>query len=138
MEGSVGRTGAKQRPAGVWSERVMRRVPADARRQQFAQRKRDFQIDRLDRYDAAENCWKEAVIEDSRTPPPDQVAFRIGFPEWLLLLPSRNRRIAKSLALGYTTSEVAKRFWISAGRVSQLRHELNDSWLDFLGEQRAS
>ena len=36
----------------------------------------------------------EAIVEDPRTPVPDQVAFRIDFPKWLDGMPRRNRKIA--------------------------------------------
>jgi hypothetical protein len=41
------------------------------------------------------------------------------------------------LAIGNTTGEVAKRFDVSAGRVSQLRRELAESWKAFQGENAA-
>jgi len=43
-------------------------------------------------------------------------------------LPRRNRRIAEALAAGQNTGDVAERFNLSAGRISQLRRELHRSW----------
>ena len=40
----------------------------------------------------------------------------------------------KILALSHTTGEVAKRFRVSAGRISQLRRDLQRSWEEFQGE----
>lgn len=50
-------------------------------------------------------------------------------------LKRRDRRIAESLALGNRTTDVAKRFKVCAGRVSQLRRELADSWHKFVGDE---
>ena len=93
-------------------------------------------MERLDRFDEEENAWKEAVIQDTRTAPvPDIVAFRCDFSQWLASLSQRDRRIAESLAIGNRTGDVAKRFDVSAGRVSQLRRELAESWRAFVGEE---
>lgn len=100
----------------------------------YAQKRKDIKVERLDRFDEDENEWREAVVEDDRTPVPDQVAFRCDFPAWLSTLPRRNRRIAEALALSRSTSEVAKRFRVSAGRISQLRRDLQRSWRDFQSE----
>ncbi len=100
----------------------------------YAQRKKGFAVERLDHYDKDAGEWLEAIVEDPQTPVPDQVAFRIDFPRWLDLLTKRNRRIAEALAVGYSTSEVARRFKVSPGRISQLRRELLQSWQMFHGE----
>ena len=76
----------------------------------------------------------EAMVEDNQTPVADQVVFRIDFPAWLRTHPRRERRIAETLAVGHSTTEVAKRFHVSAGRISQKRREFHDSWQDFRGE----
>ena len=104
----------------------------------YAQRRKLFYVERLDRYDSPEAAWREVIVEDPQTPVPDQVAFRIDFPEWLSQLSRRDRRIAESLAQGQTTSAVARRFRLSRGRVSQIRRELHDSWQTFQGEQPPS
>ena len=44
---------------------------------EYAQRKKGFAVDRLDRFDKESGEWIEAIVEDARTPVPDQVAFRI-------------------------------------------------------------
>jgi hypothetical protein len=98
-----------------------------------AQKKKHFQVERLDHFDDEENEWMEAVVEDPHTPVFEQVCFRVDFPEWLDRLSRRNRRIAESLALGNSTSAVAKRFRISAGRISQLRREFYNSWHKLCG-----
>ena len=67
----------------------------------YAQLRRDITIKRLDRYDPEEKIWKEAVVEDTETPIPEQVAFRVDFPAWLQLYQPSKRRVAEALALGY-------------------------------------
>ncbi len=105
----------------------------------YAQRRKRFCVERLDHYDENEGRWQEAVVQDTRmSPVPEIVGFRIDFAEWLSDLPDRRRRIAVALALGHSTGEVAKGFDVSAGRVSQVRRELQDSWRQFQGECRRS
>lgn len=104
----------------------------------YAQRRKGFLVERLDRLDTETDEWLEAVVEDHRTPVPDQVAFLIDFPGWLARLSRRNRRIAEALAVGNSTSHVARRFKLSAGRISQLRGELYQSWQDYHGDPTAA
>jgi hypothetical protein len=101
----------------------------------YCQRLKGVVVERLDHFDEEENAWAEAVVEDTRTASVSEiVAFRCDFTDWLANLSRRDRRIAESLAIGNRTSDVAKRFMVSAGRVSQLRRELAESWRTFVGE----
>jgi hypothetical protein len=101
----------------------------------YAQCRKQFSVGRLDRYDPVEGCWREAVVEDYRTPVADQASFRVDFPAWLQTLPPRERKIARALAEGGRTIDVARRFGVSLARISQLRRELERSWLAFHGEE---
>ena len=65
---------------------------------------------------------------------PEQVAFRVDFPNWLASLSERDRRVVEQLILGERTRDVARRFGISPGRVSQLRREFHLAWLAFCDE----
>lgn len=103
----------------------------------YCQAKTKTTVERLDRRDQDTGEWIEAIVEDRRTPPADQAAFRVDFPTWLGLHTDRNRRIAEALAVGHTTGEVARRFDLSAGRVSQLRRQFQKSWAEYHGEQPA-
>ena len=104
---------------------------------EYAQRRKHFNVESLDRFDEAEGTWQEAVVQDTRSAPvPDIVSFRVDFADWLHTLPRRDRRIAETLALGNRTGEVARRFKVSPGRISQLRGEFQDSWDTFQGEQQ--
>jgi hypothetical protein len=78
--------------------------------------------------------WREQLVENSRTPVPDQVAFRCDFPSWLSTLSKRDRRLVQDLAAGERTGVVARKFGVSASRVSQLRGELKASWEEFVGD----
>jgi len=101
----------------------------------YAQRRKQFKLERLDRYDPDEGCWREAVVEDRRTPVPDQVSFRIDFPAWLNSLPRRERKIAEALSKGERTTDLARRFGLSLARISQMRREFLESWNRFHGEE---
>ena len=99
-----------------------------------ARRKKGFRVQSLDRFKKESGEWLEAVVEDTHTPVPEQVAFRIDFPAWLKSQTRRNRRIAEALSLGHATREVARRFKVSEGRVSQLRRQFYLSWKAFHDE----
>jgi hypothetical protein len=75
-----------------------------------------------------------ALRDNTRTPPPEQAAFRIDFPAWLAQLTDRNRRMARDMALGESTTDLAIKHDVSQARVSQLRRELHRSWRLFHGE----
>ena len=53
---------------------------------------------------------------------------------WFTTLTKRMKEIARDLACGYSTSEVAKKYGVTAGRISQLRRMLEESWAAFQGE----
>lgn len=78
--------------------------------------------------------WIDGLLEDRKTSVPDQAAFRVDFPAWLATHSPRNRQIAEALAAGHCSSDVAERFALSRGRVSQMRNELHQSWARFHGE----
>lgn len=100
----------------------------------YAQRSKGFTVKRLDRFSETEGQWIEAVIPDDRRPVPDQAAFRLDFPAWLATQSDRDRSVALALAGGDSTSNVAEKFDVSLGRVSQLRRELYQSWNEFHGD----
>jgi hypothetical protein len=74
--------------------------------------------------------WRDLAL-DRRVRVDEQAAFNIDFPAWLGTLSAVKRHVAELLARGYGTDEVAQGTGVSAGRVSQLRRELADSWFDF-------
>jgi hypothetical protein len=74
--------------------------------------------------------WRDLAI-DRRVRVDELAAFNIDFPAWLATLSAVKRHVAELLARGHATDEAARVTGLSAGRVSQLRRELADSWFDF-------
>jgi hypothetical protein len=97
----------------------------------YAQKMKGIRLERLDGYDPVDQQWQEVLVEDRRAGPFDIVRIKLDFTAWLRSLPSKLRRIAKTLATGERTGDVARRFGLSEARVSQLRRELAASWDDF-------
>jgi hypothetical protein len=87
-------------------------------------------VHRLDDPRPGGGWWRDLAL-DRRVRVDDQAAFHIDFPAWLAAMPAPKRRVAELLARGHGTDDVAAGTGISAGRVSQLRRELADSWFDF-------
>jgi hypothetical protein len=98
---------------------------------------KNVRIKRLDPFDLRTGQWREALLQDHTAGPAQIVQMRIDFADWLGSLPHRDRRLAQTLARGETTACTARLFKISAGRVSQLRRDLCDSWHRFVGERPA-
>jgi len=82
--------------------------------------------------------WIDILVEDKRAPVPDQVAAKMDVGAWFATLTKRMKEIAKDLAFGCSTSEVAEKYGVTAGRISQLRRTLEESWLMFQGEAVAA
>jgi hypothetical protein len=100
----------------------------------YCQRKKGITVERLDHFDDEENAWCEVLVEDRTAGPAEIARTRIDFDAWLHQLPRRNRRIAQFLSLGNRTSDAARKFAVSQGRVSQVRKELAESWNKFTSE----
>jgi len=99
------------------------------------QRLRRVTIEHLTQGAGHVDDWQQLAVEDRRASPADTAALRIDFREWLKLLPHRERRLALLLASGESTSNAARTFGLSAGRISQVRKELQGHWYQFQGEQ---
>ena len=78
-----------------------------------------------------QDALEERLRDNSRTPIPDQVVFRIDWPTFLSTLTERDRRLADFLALGHSGKAAAARFGISAARVTQLRKSWQRVWQRF-------
>jgi len=100
----------------------------------YCQQRRGLTVERLDRYDGEEGCWKEVLVEDRHSTPADLAASRIDFPAWLATLAKRDRRIALKLASGESTGRTARQFKLSKGRISQMRKQLKEAWDAFVGD----
>ena len=99
----------------------------------LASHRRGVYVNELDQHGNAVD-WRDVIVENRNSTPADIAAFRIDFAAWLSRLSRRKRGIARMLAAGETTTVTARRFRISAGRVSQIRRELEESWREYQGE----
>ncbi len=62
------------------------------------------------------------------------MAAKLDVGAWFATLTKRLKEIATDLAFGFSTSEVAEKHGVTAGRISQLRRMLEESWLAFQQE----
>lgn len=100
------------------------------------QRRKGVSVTSLNRYDERDERWKEIVVESKNAGPAEIASIRIDFADWLRSLKPKQRRIAKLLATGETTSAAARKFRVSHGRVSQVRRELMANWQAFVVDDR--
>ena len=100
----------------------------------YCRRRKDVTVERLDKFDADEGCWLEVLVEDQHAGPAETAAARIDVSAWMDSLPSRDRQIAEALGIGEQTRDVARRFGVSQGRISQKRREFKESWEAFQGD----
>jgi hypothetical protein len=105
-----------------------------------AQQRHSFCVQSLPSYESSEkdNEGLDALVDNTRTPPPDQAAFRIDFPAWVRRHSHRNRRIIHDLLMGERTLDVANRHGTTAGRISQLRREFCQDWNRYHGNDIAA
>ncbi len=81
-----------------------------------------------------EGCgWLHEAVADKQTSIPEQVAIRVDGGRWLASLKTRDRWMIEELASGEMAVTVAKRFGISAARLSQLRKEWSAGWKSCVG-----
>jgi hypothetical protein len=80
------------------------------------------------------NLFDEALADNTQTPVPDQVGFRLDFPAWRLGRCERDRRLIDELMVGERTIDVAHRYGLSPARISQLRRAFHHDWQAFCGE----
>ena len=81
-----------------------------------------------------QDAWEERLRDNTQTPVPEQVAFRLDFPAWLDSLTPRERRLVAEMANSERTLDLSRRFDVSPARISQLRRELHAGWRRFLGD----
>jgi hypothetical protein len=110
--------------------RLCRQEPGQDALSPVAQGRHGFAVQALPSCETgtAENIVLEALGDNTVTPPPDAAAFRIDWPEWLGRLGQRNREIALDMALSHSTADLAAKYRVSPGRVSQLRREFHTDW----------
>lgn len=83
------------------------------------------------------NVLGEALVDNMRTPVPDQVSFRQDFSAWHRGQTGRNQRIIDDLMQGERPLDVARRHGLTPGRITQLRGQFHQDWQHFCGEQPA-
>jgi hypothetical protein len=101
----------------------------------FARSSRGIHVERLD---DEQGGLLATLIDGRRASPADIAAARIDVASWFHKMSDSHRRIAQALAMGDTTSEVARQFGLSSARVSQIRGILKASWETFQGELEPS
>jgi hypothetical protein len=102
-----------------------------------AQRRHGFSVERLpDLSTLGGNMLEEALEDNTVSPVPEQVAFRLDFPAWRLGHPERDRRLIDRLLAGEGTVAAAQALGLSPARISQKRRAFRDGWLAFCGEGR--
>jgi hypothetical protein len=81
-----------------------------------------------------QDAYEDRLKDNTTTPVPEQVMFRIEFPRWLSRLGRRKREIAEDMTLELGTFQLADKHKVSPGRISQLRREFHTDWQLFCGE----
>jgi hypothetical protein len=81
------------------------------------------------------DAYEERLRDNTITPVPEQVVFRIDWPAFLRTLTGRERRLIRAMALSERTLDLSKQFEVSPARISQLRREFHDGWERFCGER---
>ena len=84
--------------------------------------------------DQCHGNWLDRLVEDKRASVPDQVAAKMDVGAWFGTLSRRMKQVARDLAYGFSTSEVAEKHGVTPGRISQLRRTLEESWSAFQQE----
>jgi hypothetical protein len=77
------------------------------------------------------NVFDQALEDNTVTPIIDQVQFRLDFPRWRATRCARDQHLIDDLMRGERGSEMAVKYGLSAGRVSQLRREFFQDWTRF-------
>ncbi len=80
------------------------------------------------------NPLSDALADNTVSEVPDQAAFRIDYPAWRRRFGRRDRRMIDTMTLGHRTKDLAQKFKISEGRISQKRREYQDDWHQFHGD----
>jgi hypothetical protein len=103
----------------------------------LAQQRHHFTVRRLPDFETlSDNPLTEALADNTKSPPDETACFKLDFAAWLDSLTERNRSIAEDLMVGGRTIDVANKYGVSAGRISQLRREFCHDWLTFCGDSR--
>ena len=77
------------------------------------------------------DAFEERLKDNTQTPVPDQVQFRLDFPAWTKTRTRRDRRVIQDMSMGERTKCLAKKYKLSEGRISQMRSEFCQDWNAF-------
>lgn len=92
------------------------------------------EVIRLEYRSKTDNKLKEINVYDKYHKPSTIAGFKIDFEAWIDTLDDKKKEILFTILEGYSTGELSKRFGVSPGRISQLRHELAASWKTFVAD----
>jgi hypothetical protein len=81
-----------------------------------------------------QDVFEEALAENTVTPVPEQVVFRVDWPRFVAGQTIRDRRMMAFLAAGNSNKATAVKFGLTPGRVSQLRRSWCEAW-EVFGEE---
>jgi hypothetical protein len=93
-----------------------------------ARRRHGFSLSSLPAGRGRDGLFSDALADNTVTPVPDQVAFRLDFPAWLEGYGERDRGLILDLLAGERTKDAARKHGLSAARVSQLRRSFLEDW----------
>jgi hypothetical protein len=100
-----------------------------------ARQRHGFAVGKLPDYSTLDGSpLHEALHDNTQSPVDEQVCFRLDFPLWRASRTERDRRVLDDLMVGERTLEVAGKYGLSSGRVSQLRREFLTDWRRFCGD----
>ena len=89
----------------------------------------------LSQFDDNADTWK--FMHDQQVNVTDSVQFKIDFyDDWLQRQTSRDQQIIYDLMVGETTGNVAKKYGVSDGLISQYRRRYANSWRTFITDKR--
>lgn len=101
----------------------------------ITQQRHHFAVEKFPDYSTLHGSpIEEALQDNTHSAVIDQVCFRIDFPSWISSLSERDHRVVEDLALRHRTTDVARKYGISPGRVSQLREMFRCGWGQFVGD----
>lgn len=63
-------------------------------------------------------------------------AFKIDFEDWYRNQSARDQEIIREMFMGSTTNELAEKFGVSAGAISQRRRKYETSWKNYMNPVR--
>jgi hypothetical protein len=76
----------------------------------------------------------DSLRDNTRTLPSEQAIFRLDFRNWLNAWEPKDRALIDDLVMGERTADVASKYQITAGRVSQKRRQFREDWERYCDE----